>query len=86
MWYRSDDGSNAAASSSSIRQLAGVDDEPAASRFEICDKPHFPLQILRTMRAEADARSACVYIRQSTPDQLVHNLESQRRQYACACS
>src|SRR2546425_1878539 len=26
-------------------------------------------------------RNACVYIRQSTPDQLVHNLESQRRQY-----
>ena len=29
--------------------------EPAASRFEICDQPHFPLQILRAMRAEADA-------------------------------
>jgi len=27
------------------------------------------------------ARMACVYIRQSTPDQLVHNQESQRRQY-----
>src|SRR5437870_11778467 len=26
-------------------------------------------------------RNACVYIRQSTPGQLVHNLESQRRQY-----
>ena len=25
-------------------------------------------------------RIACVYVRQSTPDQLVHNLESQRRQ------
>ena len=28
------------------------------------------------------ARRACVYIRQSTPDQVQHNLESQRRQYA----
>jgi len=28
------------------------------------------------------ARSACVYIRQSTADQLVHNHESRRRQYA----
>jgi DNA invertase Pin-like site-specific DNA recombinase len=28
------------------------------------------------------ARSAIVYVRQSTADQLVHNLESQRRQYA----
>ena len=30
------------------------------------------------------ARSAYVYIRQSTADQLVHNLESQRRQYGLA--
>ena len=29
--------------------------EPAASRFEIGDEPHFPLHILRSMRAEADA-------------------------------
>jgi DNA invertase Pin-like site-specific DNA recombinase len=29
-------------------------------------------------------RNACVYIRQSTPDQLVHNRESQRRQYGLA--
>ncbi len=28
------------------------------------------------------ARRACVYIRQSTPDQVQNNLESQRRQYA----
>ena len=28
------------------------------------------------------ARSAVVYIRQSTPQQVTHNLESQRRQYA----
>jgi hypothetical protein len=27
------------------------------------------------------ARSACVYIRQSTADQLAHNHESRRRQY-----
>jgi DNA invertase Pin-like site-specific DNA recombinase len=36
------------------------------------------------IRAEHLQRSACVYIRQSTPDQLVHNLESQRRQYGLA--
>jgi DNA invertase Pin-like site-specific DNA recombinase len=30
------------------------------------------------------ARGAFVYIRQSTPDQLVHNQESQRRQYGLA--
>jgi DNA invertase Pin-like site-specific DNA recombinase len=29
-------------------------------------------------------RSACVYVRQSAPDQLVHNLESQRGQYGLA--
>jgi len=32
--------------------------------------------------AEHLSRQACVYIRQSTPDQVRHNLESQRRQYA----
>src|ERR1022692_1385799 len=34
--------------------------------------------------AEHLQRNACVYVRQSTPDQLVHNLESQRRQYVLA--
>jgi DNA invertase Pin-like site-specific DNA recombinase len=34
--------------------------------------------------AEHLARSAYVYIRQSTADQLVHNKESQRRQYGLA--
>jgi hypothetical protein len=34
--------------------------------------------------AEHLARSAIVYIRQSTADQLVHNKESQRRQYGLA--
>src|SRR6516162_8272017 len=29
--------------------------EPAASRFEIGDEPHFPLHILRSMRTEVDA-------------------------------
>ena len=28
--------------------------EPATSRFEIGDEPHFPLDILRSMRAEVD--------------------------------
>lgn len=32
--------------------------------------------------AEHLARHACVYVRQSTPDQVQNNLESQRRQYA----
>ena len=30
------------------------------------------------------ARTACVYIRQSTPEQVRQNLESKRRQYALA--
>src|SRR4051812_11028283 len=30
------------------------------------------------------ARGAYVYVRQSTPDQLLHNPESRRRQYALA--
>src|SRR6266705_87094 len=34
--------------------------------------------------AEHLHRNACVYIRQSTPGQLVHNQESQRRQYGLA--
>src|SRR5271155_4530021 len=34
--------------------------------------------------AEHLQRNACVYVRQSTPGQLVHNLESQRRQYGLA--
>jgi DNA invertase Pin-like site-specific DNA recombinase len=34
--------------------------------------------------AEHLQRIACVYVRQSTPDQLLHNLESQRRQYGLA--
>src|SRR2546427_66674 len=36
---------------------------------------------MNKITAEHLQRNACVYIRQSTPDQLVHNLESQRRQY-----
>jgi DNA invertase Pin-like site-specific DNA recombinase len=39
---------------------------------------------MNKITAEHLQRSACVYIRQSTPDQLVHNLESQRRQYGLA--
>jgi excisionase family DNA binding protein len=34
--------------------------------------------------AEHLSRMACIYIRQSTPDQVQNNLESQRRQYALA--
>jgi hypothetical protein len=30
------------------------------------------------------ARRACVYIRQSTPEQVKYNLESKRRQYGLA--
>jgi excisionase family DNA binding protein len=37
---------------------------------------------MNKITADHLARQACVYIRQSTPDQVQHNLESQRRQYA----
>ena len=39
---------------------------------------------MNKITAEHLARRACVYVRQSTPDQVLHNLESQRRQYALA--
>ena len=39
---------------------------------------------MNKIRAEHLARRACVYIRQSTPEQVQHNLESQRRQYGLA--
>ena len=37
---------------------------------------------MNKISAEHLARRACVYVRQSTPDQVQNNLESQRRQYA----
>jgi DNA invertase Pin-like site-specific DNA recombinase len=37
---------------------------------------------MNKITADHLARRAAVYIRQSTPDQVRHNLESQRRQYA----
>jgi Resolvase, N terminal domain len=37
---------------------------------------------MNKITADHLARRACVYIRQSTPGQVQHNLESQRRQYA----
>src|SRR6516165_6728729 len=40
--------------------------------------------VMIKITAEHLARSAYVYIRQSTPDQLVHNHESRRRQYGLA--
>lgn len=36
---------------------------------------------MNKITADHLARRACLYIRQSTPDQVQHNLESQRRQY-----
>src|SRR5713101_4933407 len=36
---------------------------------------------MNKITADHLARRACVYIRQSTPGQVLHNLESQRRQY-----
>ncbi|MEP7366629.1 MAG: recombinase family protein [Acidobacteriota bacterium] len=36
---------------------------------------------MNKITADHLARRACIYIRQSTPDQVRHNLESQRRQY-----
>ena len=37
---------------------------------------------MNKITAEHLSRRACVYVRQSTPDQVQHNLKSQRRQYA----
>src|SRR3989441_9868610 len=37
---------------------------------------------MTTITGDHLVRRACVYIRQSTPGQVQHNLESQRRQYA----
>src|SRR5580765_5033869 len=37
---------------------------------------------MNKITAEHLSRRACVYVRQSTPDQVHNNLESQRRQYA----
>src|SRR6266852_1863829 len=37
---------------------------------------------MNKITADHLARRACVYVRQSTPNQVQHNLESQRRQYA----
>jgi DNA invertase Pin-like site-specific DNA recombinase len=37
---------------------------------------------MNKITADHLARRACVYIRQSTPEQVRHNLESQRRQYS----
>jgi hypothetical protein len=37
---------------------------------------------MNKITAEHLARRACVYIRQSTPDQVKYNLESKGRQYA----
>ena len=36
---------------------------------------------MNKITADHLARRACVYIRQSTPEQVRHNLESKRRQY-----
>ena len=38
---------------------------------------------MNKITADHLARRACVYIRQSTPDQVQHNLESQRCQRRC---
>ena len=37
---------------------------------------------MNKITADHLARRACLYVRQSTPGQVQHNLESQRRQYA----
>jgi len=39
---------------------------------------------MNKITADHLARRACVYIRQSTPDQVKYNLESKRRQYGLA--
>jgi hypothetical protein len=45
--------------------------EPAASRFEIGDAPHFPLDILRSMRAEVDALLG--FLRSESKPEQVHD-------------
>jgi hypothetical protein len=45
--------------------------EPAASRFEIGDEPHFPLDILRSMRAEVDALLG--FLRSESKPEQVHD-------------
>ena len=45
--------------------------ELAASRFEISDEPHFPLHILRSMRAEADALLAWISTAKDSPNSRI---------------
>jgi len=45
--------------------------EPAASRFEIGDEPHFPLHILRSMRAEVDALLG--FLLSESKTEIAHN-------------
>src|SRR5438552_32785 len=45
--------------------------EPAASRFEISDEPHFPLHILRSMRAEVG--SLLGFLRSESKTETAHN-------------
>jgi hypothetical protein len=51
--------------------------EPAASRFEIGAEPHFPLQILRSMRAEADALLGFL-LSESKPETADHAAQIQK--------
>jgi hypothetical protein len=45
--------------------------EPAASRFEIGGEPHFPLQILRSMRADIDALLG--FLPSESKTEIAHN-------------
>jgi len=45
--------------------------EPAASRFEIGDEPHFPLHILRSIRVEVDALLS--FLLSESKAEIAHN-------------
>jgi hypothetical protein len=45
--------------------------EPAASHFEIGEEPHFPLHILRSMRAEVDA--LLTFLPPESKTEIAHN-------------
>src|ERR1700730_15611646 len=58
--------------------------ESGAAALPMVEVPRLSLASLRELRGLVETRSAYVYVRQSTPDQLANNPESRRRQYALA--
>src|SRR3984893_11636571 len=58
--------------------------ESGAAALPMVEVPRLSLASLRELRGLVETRSAYVYVRQSTPDQLANTPESRRRQYALA--